>query len=59
MTVEPIPGTAKMRVGVRDVAAKSPEEAEEQARSRVQQLVPPEGYKLSEPETASADGAKA
>jgi preprotein translocase subunit SecF len=59
MTVEPMPGTAKMRIGVRDVAAKSPEEAEGQARSRVQQLLPPEGYKLSEPETASADGAKA
>jgi hypothetical protein len=59
ITVEPIPGTAKMRIGVRDVAAKSPEEAEEQARGRVLQLLPPEGYKLSEPETASADGAKA
>jgi hypothetical protein len=59
MTVEPVPGTAKMRIGVRDVAAKSPEEAEEHARSRVQQLLPPEGYKLSEPETVSADGAKA
>jgi HAE1 family hydrophobic/amphiphilic exporter-1 len=59
LTVEPIPGTAKMRIGVRDVVAKSPEEAEEHARSRVQQLLPPEGYKLSEPETAGADGAKA
>jgi hypothetical protein len=48
-----------MRIGVRDVVAKSPEEAEEHARSRVQQLLPPEGYKLSEPETAGADGAKA
>jgi HAE1 family hydrophobic/amphiphilic exporter-1 len=59
MTVEPIPGTAKMRIGVRDVPAKSSEEAEEQARNRVRQLLPSEGYKLSEPETAGADGAKA
>jgi hypothetical protein len=54
-----MPGTAKMRIGLRDIAAKSLEEAEEQARKRIRQLLPSDGYKLSEPETASADGAKA
>jgi HAE1 family hydrophobic/amphiphilic exporter-1 len=49
MTVEPVPGTAKMRIGVRGVAGKSPEDASEQARKRVRQLLPSDGYELSEP----------
>src|SRR6266550_2538331 len=50
MTVAPVPGTAKMRIGVRGVAGKSPEDASEQARKRMRQLLPSDGYKLSEPE---------
>jgi hypothetical protein len=59
MTVEPVPGTAKMRIGVQGITGKSPEDASEQARKRMRQLLPSDGYKLSEPEPASADGAKA
>ena len=50
MTVAPVPGTAKMRIGVRGVAGKSPEDASEQARKRMRQLLPSDGYRLSEPE---------
>jgi hypothetical protein len=49
MTVETVDGTSKMRIGVRDVRAKSPEDASEQARKRVKELLPPNGYQLSEP----------
>jgi preprotein translocase subunit SecF len=57
MTVETVDGTSKMRIGVRDVRAKSPEDASEQARNRVRELLPSDGYKLSEPETPSPDSA--
>jgi hypothetical protein len=50
MTVEPVKGTPKMRIGVRNIQAKSPAEASEQARKRVKELLPPNGYRLSEPE---------
>jgi HAE1 family hydrophobic/amphiphilic exporter-1 len=56
MTVEPLPGTAKMRVGVRGLQAKSSGEASEQARNRVRQLLPSDGYKLSEPEPVEVEG---
>jgi hypothetical protein len=56
MTVEPIDGTSKMRIGVRDVQAKSPAEASELARNRMRELLPSDGYKLSEPEPLSPDG---
>jgi hypothetical protein len=49
MTVEPVKGTPKMRIGVRNIQAKSPAEASEQARKRVKELLPPNGYQLSEP----------
>ncbi len=48
LTVEPVAGTAKMRIGVRAVEAASPSEASEKARERVRQLVPANGYELSE-----------
>jgi len=48
LTVEPVAGTAKMRIGVRAVEAASPSEASEKARERVRQLVPAKGYDLSE-----------
>jgi len=48
LTVEPVAGTAKMRIGVRAVEAASSSEASEKARERVRQLVPANGYELSE-----------
>jgi HAE1 family hydrophobic/amphiphilic exporter-1 len=58
MTVEPVPGTAKMRIGVRGVAGKSPEDASEQARKRVRQLLPSDGYELSEPSPSPSPNPK-
>ncbi len=50
LAVEPIAGTAKMRIRVPPVEAASPREASSKAVERVRQLVPPSGYQLSEPE---------
>ena len=50
LTVEPMAGTAKMRISVPAVEAKSPREASGKAVERVRRLVPPSGYQLSEPE---------
>jgi HAE1 family hydrophobic/amphiphilic exporter-1 len=50
LAVEPIAGTAKMRIRVPPVEAASPREASGKAVERVRQLVPPSGYQLSEPE---------
>jgi HAE1 family hydrophobic/amphiphilic exporter-1 len=58
LTVEPVPGTAKMRIGVSAVQAESPEEASAKAADRVRQLVPAAGYKLSPPEQVNMDGNK-
>jgi|SRR5579859_2314677 len=54
MTVEPVAGAAKMRIGVHGVSGKSATDASEQARTRVRQLLPSDGYKLSEPEPVKA-----
>jgi HAE1 family hydrophobic/amphiphilic exporter-1 len=56
LTVEPVAGTPKMRIGVPSVEATSTAEATAKARDRVRQLVPATGYRLSEPERASVDG---
>jgi hypothetical protein len=56
LTVEPVAGTAKMRIGVPAVQAASPTEASAKAVERVRELVPTTGYKLSEPEPISPDG---
>ena len=56
LTVEPVAGTPKMRIGVPSVQAASTAEASIKARDRVRQLVPATGYRLSEPERASVDG---
>src|SRR5216684_4489153 len=53
LTVEPVAGTAKMRISVPAVEAKSPREASGKAVERVRRLVPPSGYQLSEPEQVS------
>jgi HAE1 family hydrophobic/amphiphilic exporter-1 len=58
LTIEPVPGTAKMRVGVSAVQAESPAEASAKAADRVRQLVPVSGYKLSAPEQVNTDGNK-
>ena len=46
LTVEPVAGTAMMRIGVRSVEAASPAEASAKALERVRQLVPASGYHL-------------
>jgi hypothetical protein len=56
LTVEPVAGTAKMRIGVPAVQATSPAEASAKAVERVRELVPETGYRLSEPEPANPDG---
>ncbi len=50
LTVEPVAGTAKVRIGVPAVRAASSAEATAKARDRVRELVPATGYRLSEPE---------
>src|SRR5229473_301511 len=55
LTVEPVAGTAKMRIGVRAVQAASPTEASAKAVERVRELVPATGYRLSEPEPAGPE----
>jgi HAE1 family hydrophobic/amphiphilic exporter-1 len=57
LTVEPVAGTAKVRVGIAAVRATSTEEATAKARDRVRQLVPATGYRLSEPEPEPANAA--
>jgi hypothetical protein len=59
LTVEPVAGTAKMRIGVRAVQAASPREASAKAVERVREFVPATGYTLSEPEPVSPDGGVA
>jgi HAE1 family hydrophobic/amphiphilic exporter-1 len=59
LTVEPVTGTAKMRIGVPAVQAASPAEASAKAVERVRELVPATGYQLSEPEPVSPDGGVA
>jgi hypothetical protein len=57
LTVEPVAGTAKMRISVPAVQATSPAEASAMAVGRVRGLVPATGYTLSEPESVSPDGS--
>jgi hypothetical protein len=59
LTVEPVAGTAKMRIGVHAVQATSPAEALAKAVERVREFVPATGYKLSEPEPVNPDGGVA
>ncbi len=58
LTVEPVAGTAKMRIGVNSVEAGSPAEASSKAADRVRQLVPASGYQLSDPEQINMDKGK-
>jgi HAE1 family hydrophobic/amphiphilic exporter-1 len=59
LTVEPVAGTAKMRIGVPAVQATSPAEASAKAVGRVRELVPATGYNLSEPEPVNPDSGAA
>jgi len=59
LAVEPVAGTAKMRIKVPAVQAASPAEASVKAVDRVRQLVPATGYVLSEPEPITADRSPA
>jgi HAE1 family hydrophobic/amphiphilic exporter-1 len=54
LTIEPVAGTPKMRIGVAAVKAASAEEAAAKARDQVRSLVPATGYRLSEPEPQEA-----
>jgi HAE1 family hydrophobic/amphiphilic exporter-1 len=56
LTVEPVAGTSKMRIGVRAVEAPSAAEASAKAAGRVRELVPVSGYRLSEPEQINSNG---
>jgi hydrophobic/amphiphilic exporter-1 (mainly G- bacteria), HAE1 family len=47
MHIEPVDGTSKMRITVRDVEAPSSDEATVKALAQVRALVPKEGYRLS------------
>ena len=47
MHIQPVDGTPKMRVTVRDVEADSADEATVKALAKVRALVPKEGYRLS------------
>jgi predicted RND superfamily exporter protein len=56
LTVEPVAGTSKMRIGVGAVEAASAAEASAKAAGRVRELVPGSGYRLSEPEQIESNG---
>ena len=58
LTVEPVAGTAKMRIGVQPVEAASPAEASAMALGRVRDLVPAAGYHLSEPEQVTVNDSE-
>ena len=49
MTVEPVAGTAKVRIRVRADGAGSEADASAAAARRVREVVPPQGYFLSDP----------
>jgi hypothetical protein len=50
LSVEPVPGTMQMRIGVGGVEAANPDEAASKAVERVRKLLPASGYRLSGPE---------
>ena len=56
LNIEPVAGTAKMRIGVPPVQAATAAEASNKARDRVRSLVPASGYRLSDPEPAGSEG---
>jgi hypothetical protein len=57
LSIAPIPGTAKVRVTIPNVEAKSEADAKNAAVSMVMGMLPREGYVVSNPELNSADEA--
>jgi HAE1 family hydrophobic/amphiphilic exporter-1 len=55
LSVAPVPGTAKVRVTIPSLEAKSEADAKNAAVSRVTGMLPPEGYLVTNPELNSAD----
>jgi hydrophobic/amphiphilic exporter-1 (mainly G- bacteria), HAE1 family len=55
LSIEPVDGTAQVRIGIKGVRARTATEASAKARDRVRQLIPTKGYVLSEPEAVEAD----
>jgi hypothetical protein len=55
LSIEPLPGSAKVRVTIPKVEAKSEADAKDVAVSRVRGLLPPEGYVVSNPELKADD----
>jgi hypothetical protein len=53
--VEPVAGTAKMRLGMTGVKAGSAAEAAARVAEGIRALLPASGYRLSEPEPVSGD----
>ncbi|MFI5282639.1 MAG: efflux RND transporter permease subunit [Candidatus Dormibacterales bacterium] len=59
LAVEPIEGTSKVRVVSVEVEAASTVEASVKAIEQVQRIVPPTGYRISEPERVAPPNAPA
>jgi HAE1 family hydrophobic/amphiphilic exporter-1 len=57
LSIAPLPGSAKVRVTIPKVEAKSEADAKDVSVSRVRELLPPEGYVVSNPEL-NADGER-
>jgi hypothetical protein len=55
LKVEPVAGTAKVRLGIRGVKARSVAEASAEAREAVRGLLPARGYTLSDPEPVETE----
>jgi hydrophobic/amphiphilic exporter-1 (mainly G- bacteria), HAE1 family len=59
LSVAPLDGSAKMRIGLPEVVADSDEAAARAALASVRRLVPAKGYVLSDPHAHEKDGAPA
>jgi len=55
LSIAPIPGSARVRVTLRRVAAGSEADAKNAAISRVTQMLPREGYVVSNPELTAVE----
>jgi len=54
-TIAPVPGSAKVRVTIPGVEAESESGAKDVAMSKVKELLPPEGYVVSNPEATAGE----
>ena len=55
LSIAPIPGSAKVRVTIRRVAAGSEADAKNAAIARVTQMLPRDGYVVSNPELSTVE----